>query len=130
MVSRSQPVGQNRYRASIGRYYEEFKVGDIYEHRPGRSVTEADNIWFSLLTMNQHDIGQALENPFVAEQERILDFGYPDGRAVRLVASPIRSGDAHPLNAAPAMGAHTEALLAELGYDAERVRALREAGVL
>ena len=77
-----------------------------------------------------NDIGQALENPFVAEQQRILDFGYPDGRAVRLVASPIRSGDAHPLNAAPAMGAHTEALLAELGYDAERVRALREAGVL
>ena len=71
MVSRSQPVGQNRYRASIGRYYEEFKVGDIYEHRPGRSVTEADNIWFSLLTMNQHPLHS--DNAYGAKAE----FGKP-----------------------------------------------------
>ena len=29
-------VGPNRYREDIGRYYEDFNVGDIYEHRPGR----------------------------------------------------------------------------------------------
>jgi len=40
--------------ASYGRYLEEFVVGDIYEHRPGRTITETDNIHFSLLTMNQH----------------------------------------------------------------------------
>ena len=54
MASRSRQVGPNRTRESIGRYFEEFKVGDIYEHRPGRTIAEADNIWFSLLTMNQH----------------------------------------------------------------------------
>ena len=54
MASRSKKVGENRYRESIGRYYEDFKVGDVYEHRPGRTITETDNIWFSLLTMNQH----------------------------------------------------------------------------
>ncbi len=43
-----------RIRASYGRYLEEFEVGDIYEHRPGRTITEADNIHFSLLTMNFH----------------------------------------------------------------------------
>jgi itaconyl-CoA hydratase len=43
-----------RIRASYGRYLEEFHVGDIYEHRPGRTITEADNIHFSLLTMNFH----------------------------------------------------------------------------
>ena len=47
-------IGPNRYRGEIGRYYEDFEVGDIYEHRPGRTITEADNIQFSLLTMNQH----------------------------------------------------------------------------
>jgi len=47
-------VGENRYRAEIGLYFEDFKAGDIYEHRPGRTITEADNIQFSLLTMNQH----------------------------------------------------------------------------
>ena len=43
-----------RFRAGIGRYFEDFQVGDIYEHRPGRTITEADNIQMSLLTMNQH----------------------------------------------------------------------------
>lgn len=45
---------ENRYRARYGRYFEEFNVGDIYEHRPGRTLTDADNIQFSLLTMNYH----------------------------------------------------------------------------
>jgi acyl dehydratase len=43
-----------RIRASYCRYLEDFHVGDIYEHRPGRTITEADNIHFSLLTMNFH----------------------------------------------------------------------------
>ena len=47
-------IAKNRYRAEIGLYYEDFKVGDVYEHRPGRTITDADNIQFSLLTMNLH----------------------------------------------------------------------------
>jgi itaconyl-CoA hydratase len=43
-----------RIRASYGRYLEDFQVGDIYEHRPGRTITENDNIQFSLMTMNSH----------------------------------------------------------------------------
>ena len=39
-----------------GRYLEDFRVGDVYEHRPGRTITAADNIHFSLLTMNQHPL--------------------------------------------------------------------------
>jgi acyl dehydratase len=38
----------------FGRYSEEFEIGDVFEHWPGRTITEADNTWFSLLTMNQH----------------------------------------------------------------------------
>ncbi|MBV1868472.1 MAG: MaoC family dehydratase [Marinosulfonomonas sp.] len=49
-------IGPNRYRGEVGRFYEDFEVGDIYEHRPGRTITEADNIQFSLLTMNQHPL--------------------------------------------------------------------------
>ena len=37
-----------------GRFLEDYKPGDIYEHWPGRTITEADNIQFSLLTMNKH----------------------------------------------------------------------------
>lgn len=47
-------IGEKRYRGEIGRYYEDFEVGDVYEHRPGRTITEADNINFSLMTMNLH----------------------------------------------------------------------------
>jgi acyl dehydratase len=56
MVSRAKEVGPRRYRESAGRYYEEFEPGDVYEHRPGRTLTETDNIWFSLLTMNQQPL--------------------------------------------------------------------------
>jgi itaconyl-CoA hydratase len=49
-------VGANRYRESFGRCLEDFKVGDVYEHRPGRTVLEADNAWFTLLTMNTHPL--------------------------------------------------------------------------
>lgn len=56
MVAEAKPVGEQRYRESYGRYLEDFQVGDVYEHRPGRSVTESDNTWFTLLTMNQHPL--------------------------------------------------------------------------
>jgi itaconyl-CoA hydratase len=35
-----------------GRYFEDFVVGDVYEHPLGRTVTTTDNIWFTLLTQN------------------------------------------------------------------------------
>jgi len=56
MVAIARPVGPNRYRESHGRYFEEFEVGAVYEHRPGRTITEADNINFSLMTMNFHPL--------------------------------------------------------------------------
>ena len=39
-----------------GRYFEDFEVGDVYRCRLGRTVTEADNIWFTLLTNNTNQI--------------------------------------------------------------------------
>jgi acyl dehydratase len=41
---------------SYGRFYEEFAVGQVFRHWPGRTVTEADCTWFALLTMNQHPL--------------------------------------------------------------------------
>lgn len=35
-----------------GRFFEDFVVGDVYEHPLGRTVTTTDNIWFTLLTQN------------------------------------------------------------------------------
>ena len=39
-----------------GRYFEDFEAGDIYRCRLGRTITEADNIWFTLLTNNTNQI--------------------------------------------------------------------------
>ena len=49
-------VGPNRFRERFGRYYEDFEIGHIYEHRPGRTISETDNTWFTLLTMNTHPL--------------------------------------------------------------------------
>jgi acyl dehydratase len=40
----------------MSRYFEDFEVGAVYERRLGRTVTTADNMWFTLLTMNTNPI--------------------------------------------------------------------------
>jgi itaconyl-CoA hydratase len=49
-------VGERRFRECHGLYYEDIVVGEVVEHRPGRTVTEADNIWQSLLAVNLHPL--------------------------------------------------------------------------
>ncbi len=71
MVAEARQVGPNRYRESYGRYFEDFEIGDVYEHRPGRTITESDNTWFTLLTMNQHPLH------FDAEYAAKSEFGKP-----------------------------------------------------
>ncbi len=39
-----------------GRFFEDFEVGDVYTSRLGRTVTEADNVWFTCLTMNTNQM--------------------------------------------------------------------------
>ncbi|SLN75400.1 MaoC family dehydratase [Oceanibacterium hippocampi] len=69
MVKTSKEVAPNRYRESFGRFFEDFTVGDVYEHRPGRTITETDNTWFTLLTMNTHPMH------FDAEYAKHSEFG-------------------------------------------------------
>jgi itaconyl-CoA hydratase len=42
--------------SEVGRTYEELEVGAVYRSRFGRTVLEADNVWFTLLTMNTNPI--------------------------------------------------------------------------
>lgn len=71
MVAEAKEVGPRRFRESYGRYFEEFVVGDVYEHRPGRTISETDNTWFTLLTMNKHPLH------FDAEYAKHTEFGKP-----------------------------------------------------
>ena len=71
MTGESVKVGEQRYRERFGRYFEDFEVGATYEHRPGRTLSETDNTWFTLLTMNTHPIH------FDAEYAKHSEFARP-----------------------------------------------------
>jgi len=60
-----------------GRFYEDFEVGDVYRHPLGRTISEADNTWFTLLTMNTN------QAHFNAQVGASSEFGR------MLVASPL-----------------------------------------
>ncbi|KPP80384.1 MAG: Mesaconyl-CoA hydratase [Oceanicaulis sp. HLUCCA04] len=72
MVQNWKEVGPNRYRETFGRYFEDFHVGDIYEHRPGKTVTEYDNHMFTLLTLNTHPMHFDAEFAKASEFKRNL----------------------------------------------------------
>jgi acyl dehydratase len=69
VVQTWKQIAPGRYRERFGRYFEEFSVGDVYEHRPGKTVTESDNHLFTLLTLNSHPLH------FDAEFGRQSEFG-------------------------------------------------------
>ena len=69
VVQGVKQIGPQRYRETFGRSYEDFTIGDVYEHRPGRTISEADNTWFTLLTMNNHPLH------FDAEYGKASEFG-------------------------------------------------------
>lgn len=52
-----------------GRFYEDFEVGDVYRHPLGRTVTDTDNTWFTLLTLN------TAEPHFNVEVGKASEFG-------------------------------------------------------
>ena len=54
-----------------GRFYDDFEVGDVFQSRLGRTVTETDNIWFTCLTMNTNQVH--FNNEFAARTR----FGKP-----------------------------------------------------
>ena len=76
------------------------------------------------------DIAGALENPFVTETGRLQTLEHPTYGPYRMVAPPVRTGDEAPARPAPALGADTDDILDGLGYDGDRIRALRRTKVV
>ena len=78
-----------------------------------------------------HDVAQALSSDFVRAEDRVWTYDHPTRPDFRMVAPAFRFPDAAmPRRAAPALGADTDAVLRALGYDAERIAALRESGTI
>jgi len=87
-------VAPRRYRETSGLFWEYFVVGDSYEHRPGRTVLEADNVWFTLLTMNTQQVH--FDAAFAAETEwrkplvnSTLTLAVITGMSVRTVSAKV-----------------------------------------
>jgi itaconyl-CoA hydratase len=54
-----------------GRFFEDFTVGDVYQHPLGRTITDADNTWFTLLSTNTNEMH------FNTEYAAKSEFGRP-----------------------------------------------------
>jgi acyl dehydratase len=52
----------------FGRHYEDFEIGDVYRHWPGKTITEADDHLFCMITMNHHPLHS---NVWFAENETV-----------------------------------------------------------
>ena len=85
-----------------GKYFEEFSVGQVFKHQPGRTITEMDNVLFTTLTMNPQPLH--LDEEFAKQTE----FGQ------RLVNSLLTLGIAVGLSVADTTLGTT---IANLGFD-------------
>ena len=77
-----------------------------------------------------HDVRSALESPFVMDEGRVRTVPHPSGLIRLLAASVTCPGEETPCHAAPAMGADTDAVLAEAGFTPADIAALRKAGTV
>ena len=78
-----------------------------------------------------NDLAQALDNPFLQTLGMIRSVPHPARADFRALANPIKlDGERLPAQSAAALGADTEALLREAGYDTAGLAALKAAGAL
>lgn len=62
-------TGEAEYTETYGMYYEDFEIGVTIKHWPGRTISEVDNTWLTLLLMNKHPLH------FDAEYAKETEFG-------------------------------------------------------
>lgn len=91
----SEDSPQPRRVTQRGLWFDEFEVGTVYEHRPGRTVTEADNVLFTTLTMNTQALH--LDAAYAAEQpgfggERLVNSMFTLSTIVGLSVSQLTQG--------------------------------------
>ncbi|WP_240190806.1 MaoC family dehydratase [Aeromicrobium sp. YIM 150415] len=88
---RTRPVRRVIQR---GLWVEEFEVGAIYEHRPGRTVTEADNVLFTTLTMNTQPLhlDQAESEQLAPFHDRLVNSMFTLSTLVGLSVAQLTQG--------------------------------------
>ncbi len=78
-----------------------------------------------------YDLEQALDNPWLETIGMVDTVEHPDKADLRVLANPLRlDGERLPNRAGPLLGADSDDVLAEIGYDADSIEALRQKGVI
>lgn len=77
-----------------GLWFEEMEVGTVYEHRPGRTVTEADNVLFTTLTMNTQPLhlDQASSEQSAPFHDRVVNSMFTLSTLVGLSVAQLTQG--------------------------------------
>ena len=115
-------IADKRYRETSGLYYEDFVEGDVFEHRPGRTITDTDNIWLTLLTMNTQPVH--FDAAYAAQTEwkkllvdSTLTISLLTGMSVRTISAKVVANlgwdkvrATHPVFAGDTLYAETEVL--------------------
>jgi crotonobetainyl-CoA:carnitine CoA-transferase CaiB-like acyl-CoA transferase len=129
-LGRPEWAADERYATFAARLARRDEITAMLDAELSRDTTASwlERLSGKLPVAPVNDVAQALDNPFVSERGGVSSFRYPDEKAIKLLKNPLRLSDAElPARAAPALGEHTDALLQELGYGAERIAALRSA---
>jgi len=77
-----------------GLWFEDFEVGTVYEHRPGRTVTETDNVLFTTLTMNTQPLhlDQAASEQLPPFHDRLVNSMFTLSTLVGLSVAQLTQG--------------------------------------
>ena len=115
-------VGERRYRETSGLYREDFEPGDVFEHRPGRTVLDVDNTYFTLLTLNIQQVHFDAAYAAKTEWKKMLvdstfTLALLTGMSVRTVSAKVVANlgwdkvkASHPVFAGDTLHAETEVL--------------------
>ena len=76
-----------------------------------------------------YGLADALENPFLTDRGGVVTTEHPNQPDLKVLQSPVRMTDPIPNRPGPGLGADTEDILRELGYNDETIRIFRESGV-
>ena len=133
IIERPDLIDDDRFRGFPERLAHRDLLTEILDDVLGARTTDE---WLELCrgrvpTAPVLEPRDALENPFLAERQRIQTLKHQSGAEFRVLASPIDTGDARTADTgAPTLGEHTSEILKSVGYDDSEIEDLTSDGIL
>jgi crotonobetainyl-CoA:carnitine CoA-transferase CaiB-like acyl-CoA transferase len=131
-IGRPELIDDERFRGYGERHANREVLEEILDDTLSRRTTAQ---WLELFAGDLpaapvHDIAQALDNPWFRGRGGVQEVPHPDRADLQLLNNPIRMSEPIPNRPGPKVGQHSDEILQELGYGAEEIAALRDAGAV